>query len=420
VLFGAANKNQKGESERRYEISAHTMDHSPVFGESDANLSDGRPALYLHVPYCRSRCTYCDFNAYYLNAEAETAFSDYAEALIQDIRRSRPEPVSTVFWGGGTPSLMPVEKLAQILEEVREVHPITEGSEHTIEVNPGTISAKGLERYLELGINRLSMGAQSFEEEHLRLVGRIHTAEQIESCLRQARQVGFQNVSLDLIYGFPTQSVGQWRQTLEKALSLEPEHLSIYQLTVEPATRLQVQLAKGELTLPCEDDLVEMDDLAEVVLSNEGYQRYEISNWARPGKECQHNLLYWADRPYLGLGCGAVSFVDGWRIERIKPPNYYQRALAQGRSPVVFAERRGSDGALKDCLMMGLRVRGGLPWSVLQRRFPGLGKEHVLEFLDRLPADWWTASDEGFELTRRGWDFHSDVTVELMNVMFSF
>jgi putative oxygen-independent coproporphyrinogen III oxidase len=415
-----ANKNQKGESKGCHEIFAHTMDHSSVFVEDHPNLSTGPPALYLHVPYCRSRCTYCDFNAYHLNAEVESAFTDYAEALIQDIRNSPPEPVSSLFWGGGTPSLMPVDKLAQIVDEVRNVHPLTAGAEHSIEVNPGTATARDMARYLELGINRLSVGAQSFEAEHLLLVGRVHSPDQIESSLRQAREVGFDNLSLDLIYGFPTQTVDQWRRTLERALSLQPEHLSVYQLTVEPATRLQVQLAKGELTLPCEDELIEMDDLAEQVLSTEGYQRYEVSNWCRPGKECRHNLRYWADQPYLGLGCGAVSFVNGWRIERIKPPNYYQRALAQGRSPVVFAERRGSDGALKDYLMMALRVSGGVRWSTVQQRFPGLTKEQILEFLERLPADWWRATDSHFELTRRGWDFHSEVTMELMNVMFSF
>lgn len=420
MLTGTTKKNQKGECKARHEIFATTMDHSPFFGEDDANLAGGPPALYLHVPYCRSRCTYCDFNAYHLNSESESVFTDYAEALIQDIRSSQPQAVSTMFWGGGTPSLMPLDSLARILREVKAVHPIAADSEHTIEVNPGTVTSSNLERYLELGINRLSVGAQSFEEKHLRLVGRIHSPNHIEDCLRQARQVGFQNLSLDLIYGFPTQTVEEWRRTLDRALDLQPDHLSVYQLTVEPATRLQVQLAQGELTLPCEDDLIAMDDLAEEVLSTEGYRRYEISNWARPGKECRHNLIYWADLPYLGLGCGAVSFVDGWRIERIKPPTYYQRALAQGRSPVIFAERRGSDGALKDYLMMALRVRGGVTWSSVQRRFPTLSKDQIVQFLERLPADWWRTSNRGFELTRRGWDFHSEVTMELMNVMFSF
>ncbi|MCA9776113.1 MAG: radical SAM family heme chaperone HemW [Candidatus Eremiobacteraeota bacterium] len=383
-------------------------------------MNDLTPALYMHVPYCRSRCTYCDFNAYQLNDEPSTAFSDYTDALLADIRNSPARPVSTVFWGGGTPSLMPVEHLGRLMEALDEVHPRASESEHTIEVNPGTISLAGFKEYLRLGINRLSMGAQSFEEEHLRLVGRIHTAEQIENCVELARRAGFENVSLDLIYGFPTQTLEQWRATLRRALSLEPDHLSVYQLTVEPSTRLQVQLAKGELELPDEDEMVAMDDLAEEVLAGEGFLRYEISNWARPGRECRHNLHYWADRPYLGLGCGAVSFMDGWRIERIKAPTYYQRALAEGRSPVVFAERRGSDGALKDCLMMGLRVRGGIRWSELALRFPELEKEQVMGFLERLPVDWWHADSEKFELTRRGWDFHSAVTMELMDVMFSF
>jgi len=378
------------------------------------------PALYLHVPYCRSRCTYCDFNAYQLHDELDSAFSHYADALILDIQSIPPAPVSSVFWGGGTPSLMPVAQLARIMEALKEFHPQEPGAEHTIEVNPGTVSGQALEEYLRLGINRLSMGAQSFQEEHLRLVGRVHSAQQIGECVRLARLAGFANVSLDLIYGFPTQTVAQWEGTLQQALSLEPEHLSIYQLTVEPSTRLQVQLAKGELELPDEDDLIAMDELAEETMSARGFVRYEISNWARPGRECRHNLHYWADLPYLGRGCGAVSFVDGWRIERIKPPHYYQAALSQGRSPVVFAERRGNDGALKDLLMMGLRVRTGISWEQLSDRFPTLEREQVKGFLERLPADWWNADAQGIRLTRRGWDFHSEVTMQLMNVMFSF
>jgi len=303
---------------------------------------------------------------------------------------------------------------------LHETFVLPSGTENTIEVNPGTVGEEKFTAYLEAGINRLSIGAQSFHPDHLELVGRIHSAEDIRKCVESARRAGFQNISLDLIYGFPTQTLSQWKETVEKALALEPHHLSVYQLTIEPSTRLQVQLEKGELSLPPEDDMVEMDDWAVQRLSDSGMRRYEISNWALPGYECGHNLRYWADQSYLGLGCGAVSFLDGWRIERIKPPRYYEKAIREGRSPVVFAERRGADGALKDYLMMSLRVAGGVELSTLRLRFPALTEQHLQHFFERLPQDWWKRSGERFQLTRKGWDFHSNVTMELMDVMFSF
>lgn len=391
------------------------MTHDSSFVPFDPTL-----ALYVHIPYCRQRCTYCDFNAHVLPHTGKDLFEDYAQALMTDIRAQERASVSTIFWGGGTPSLMPTDLLGRVVECLNERFDWNEDLENTLEVNPGTAELEKFEDYRRLGINRLSIGAQSFHSEHLERVGRIHTADQIEETFGLARRAGFDNVSLDLIYGFPYQSVAQWAESLERAVALAPEHLSIYQLTIEPSTRLEVQLAKGELELPPEDDMIAMDDLAESVLSDLGYERYEVSNWALPGRECRHNLKYWSDSPYLGLGCGAVSFLHGWRFERIKAPSYYQKAMASGRSPVVFAERRSLDGALKDHLMMGLRVKEGVRCEQLLQRYPGLSREQLEQFFANLPPDWWSFEDETFRLTRKGWDFHSTVTMELMNVMFSF
>lgn len=377
-------------------------------------------ALYLHVPYCRSRCSYCDFNAHVVPERAVDPFGDYARALIQDITAQPEADVDTIFWGGGTPSLLPVEHLRAVVEALKRRFSFTLGAEHTIEANPGTVSLEKFDCYLECGINRLSLGAQSFQPEQLELVGRVHSREEIEQAVSQARVCGFRNISLDLIYGFPGQTLEQWRDNIDRALSLEPQHLSIYQLTVEPSTRLEVQLEKGELVLPEEDIMLAMDALAQRALSEAGMRRYEISNWAKPGFECRHNLHYWRDHPYLGLGCGGVSFLNGWRIERIKPPLYYQKAIEEGRSPVVFAERRGADGALKDHLMMALRTEEGVCSQALCRRYPGLTEEQLHHFFEELPESWWRHESSRFYLTRQGWDFHSEVTMKLMDVMFSF
>lgn len=377
-------------------------------------------ALYLHVPYCRQRCSYCDFNAHVVPEHVIDPFGDYTEALLCDILAQSPALVDTVFWGGGTPSLLPVRDLRRVVGALKERFSFTSEVEHTIEANPGTVSMEKFEAYLESGINRLSLGAQSFQPEQLKLVGRIHSGEEIEEAVRQARASGFRNISLDLIYGFPDQTLEHWKDNLERALSLQPDHLSIYQLTVEPSTRLETQLGKGELFLPPEDTMIAMDDQAQEVLSDRGMRRYEISNWAKPGFECRHNLHYWRDHPYLGLGCGGVSFVNGWRVERIKPPIYYQKAISEGRSPVVFAERRGLDGALKDHLMMALRLEEGVSFDELCRRYPGLTADQLGAFFEELPKAWWDREGTRVFLTRQGWDFHSEVTMKLMDVMFSF
>lgn len=389
------------------------MLHNSSFEQDVASL-----ALYLHVPYCKSRCSYCDFNAHVL--PDQEPFQAYTQALLKDIEAQERASIETIFWGGGTPSLLPLDKLTSVVNALRRQFDLSGCKEHTIEVNPGTITEEKLQGYLERGIDRLSMGAQSFHPRHLELVGRIHQPNDIVSCFETARRVGFENVSLDLIYGFPEQTVEQWKETLEAALSLAPDHLSVYQLTIEPSTRLEAQLAQGELELPPEDDMIAMDEWAETRLLEADFHRYEISNWAKPGRECRHNLIYWADRPYLGLGCGAVSFLNGWRIERIKPPVYYQRALEVGRAPVSFAERRGADGALKDHLMMALRVEEGVDSDLLCSRYAGLTPGQLEQFFGRLPSQWWSRTGNRFRLTRAGWDFHSEVTMELMRVMFSF
>lgn len=376
--------------------------------------------LYVHFPYCRQRCTYCDFNAHLVPPDRESAMLAYHCALLRDIAALPRARVSTVFWGGGTPSLVPLPLLLEVQAALERRLEWAWDLENTIEVNPGTMSLEELRALRAAGWNRVSVGAQAFQPALLELVGRVHSASEITSTFQTARAAGFENLSLDLIYGFPGQTLDQWEESLDRALELQPQHLSVYALTVEPSTRLERQLALGELVLPPEEVREAMDDLAIDRLQAEGFERYEVSNWARPGRECRHNLLYWSDSPYLGVGCGAVSFLDGWRTERIKPPLYYQKALSQGRTPLSFAERRDRDGALKDVLMMGLRVAQGVSEEELLARFPGLSADQLEAFFQRLPEHWWRKAEGRYRLTRAGWDFHSDVTMELLGVLFSF
>jgi oxygen-independent coproporphyrinogen-3 oxidase len=391
------------------------------FDDCQKSLAGGPSlGLYVHFPYCRQRCSYCDFNAHLAPTDTEKAYHDYHQALMADIATLPPARVRTIFWGGGTPSMMPLPNLVEAQKALDQCFTWTEDLENTLEVNPGTMDQAGFEHLLANGWNRLSLGGQAFQPELLELVGRVHTAQDIETTYHDARRAGFRNLSLDLIYGFPQQSLRQWEVSLQRTLELEPEHLSIYCLTVEPSTRLEKQLAQGELELPDEDVREAMDDLSEVLLTQAGFRRYEVSNWAQPGRESKHNLLYWTDASYLGVGCGAVSYHDGWRQERIKPPLYYQKAIAAGRSPVSYAERRSMDGTLKDTLMMGLRVAEGVSLQELAQKFPGLTDGQLEEFFQRLPRHWWREQRGRYQLTRAGWDFHSEVTMELLSVLFSF
>ncbi len=376
--------------------------------------------LYVHFPYCRQRCSYCDFNAHLQPSEGAAAHADYLRALLADIAQQEERAVTTLFLGGGTPSLLSLEHLQLLMETLKEKFTWAGAFESTIEVNPGTAAEAEFEKYLELGFNRVSLGAQSFHPEHLEAVGRLHGPRDICTSAKTARGAGFRNLSLDLIYGFPEQTLEQWEESLNAALDLQPDHLSVYMLTVEPGTRLQSQLARKEVELPCEEVVSDMDDLACEVLSAAGFFRYEVSNWALPGFLSLHNLIYWQDQPYLGLGCGAVSYMNGWRSERIKAPLFYQKALAEGRSPLVFLERRGNDGAVKDALMMGLRIEDGVSVARLLRNYPGLKVSELHGFFESLPRNWWQVTEEGFRLTRTGWDFHSEVTMQLMRVQFSF
>ncbi|MFN2225688.1 MAG: radical SAM family heme chaperone HemW, partial [Anaerolineae bacterium] len=256
--------------------------------------------LYVHIPFCQSRCRYCDFNTY---AGLEGLFETYVRALVREITLAGTARVSSVYIGGGTPTVLPLLSLIQILDAIQAGFDLAADAEVTIEANPGTVEAGTLAALRVRGVNRLSLGVQSFADGELRRLGRIHTAEQAAAGLAAARQAGFDNVSLDLIFGLPGQALADWRFSLECALALEPEHLSLYALSVEAGTPLARDIARGHLPMPDPDLAAEMYEMAAEVNAQAGYQHYEISNWARGwGRQCRHNLIYWRNEPYLGLG----------------------------------------------------------------------------------------------------------------------
>ncbi len=288
----------------------------------------------------------------------------------------QPWPCRTIYFGGGTPSLLTGDQVAQMMAAARQAFAVLPDAEVTLEANPGTLEEGHLAALRAAGVNRLSMGAQSFDAGLLRWMGRIHGPEEIERSFSLARQVGFENINLDFIFGLPNQSMQQWEITLERALALVPDHLSLYALIVEEGTPLHRWVEQGRVQ-PADDDLTaEMYLLAQQRLAKAGYAQYEISNWAKPGKACQHNLTYWHNLPYLGVGAGAHSSFGGRRFSTaLRLPDYLKRIERDGQA-VVASEEISAELEMAETAMLALRLNEGLSLELFERRY-GVSFERV-------------------------------------------
>ena len=343
--------------------------------------------IYVHIPFCTAKCGYCDFNSY---ANHEHMIPSYADTLVKDaslwVEPVGGRSVETIFFGGGTPSLNPVEEMAKILDGLRSNFDISPDAEISLEANPGSLSTVYLLGLRGIGFNRLSIGVQSFDDEELVQLDRIHTAEDARRAFACAREAGFDNVNLDLIYGLPEQPLTAWQRTLEEALALAPEHLSLYALTVEDGTPLARDIARGRVTAPDADAQAEQYEWTQERLAGAGYEHYEISNWARPGFRCRHNLIYWQNREYLGLGAGAHSFLNGVRFSSVLLPNRYVElvdasvaARARGTGEmchVAGTEQITEELSISDTLILGLRLTDGIDLDAFAARY-GRGVDAV-------------------------------------------
>lgn len=343
-------------------------------------------ALYLHIPFCRQRCSYCDFNTY---TSLDDLKAPYVAALAAEMRQvsaraalageSRPA-VRTIFFGGGTPSLLSPQLVAAILDTARASFDVLPEAEITMEANPGTVSAGYLAAVHGLGVNRLSYGVQSALPGELALLGREHDFAAAVEAVALARAAGFDNLNLDLIYGLPGQSVADWARTLAAVRPLAVEHISLYCLTIEPGTPLQRRLLNGTILAPDPDTAADQYELACAELAAAGFGHYEISNWARPGRECRHNVVYWRNEPYLGLGAGAHGLAGGYRYQVVRQPRAYIRRLAIAddlirmpfplSSAVAAYHAVGQAEAMSDTAITQLRLLDeGLNLSAFNARF---------------------------------------------------
>ncbi|MGB9791106.1 MAG: radical SAM family heme chaperone HemW [Thermacetogeniaceae bacterium] len=332
-------------------------------------------AVYIHVPFCARKCRYCAFYSLPLEGRGDAAalIQRYLEALRMEIGMAAAlaaeRPVSTIYIGGGTPTVLSPSDLVFIIEVVAESFSCADDLEVTVEANPGTVSPGGLRELRKAGANRLSLGAQSFDPGELKVLGRIHSAEEIYSAFFSARDAGFDNIGLDLIYGIPGQSLDSWRANLEKAIELNPEHISVYGLSLEDGTPLADAVARGELS-PCSEELqLAMWDTTGRLLKASGYERYEIANFARSGRECRHNLTYWLNQPYLGLGPAAHGYFGGVRYANHADLEEYIASSLAGKLPRAWEEHQTLERERSDTVIMGLRLARGISRSAFLQRF---------------------------------------------------
>ena len=399
--------------------------------EHNSPTFDRGIGLYVHVPFCQTKCPYCDFNTY---VGIEDQIPLYVTALTSELNGwgnllSKP-PVRTIFLGGGTPSYLPIDALESILRTIRSSFRISRSAEITLECNPGDVTIEKATSWISSGVNRISLGIQSFDDGLLSLLGRRHTALDANQAFWALRSVGFLNQSIDLIYGLPYQTIEQWSDTLDQAISLEPEHISLYSLQIEKGTPLAVDVITGRYPVPDDDLAADMYEHAQHRLDENGFTQYEISNWAKAGMESQHNLIYWLNEPYLGVGPGAHSWLAGQRFANLKSPRRYTTLIGKqyeivGLDPVATMTSPAGPVEQVDIttpaidvaetMMMGMRLNEGVTHQRFEERF-GVGIDIVFpeEIARLLQLELIEVTDTAVQLSERGRLLGNEVFAEFL------
>jgi oxygen-independent coproporphyrinogen-3 oxidase len=333
-------------------------------------------SLYFHIPFCSTKCSYCAFNTYVNLEHLAPRFIDALKREVEIVGAG--QTVSTIFFGGGTPSLLTPEQLAAVLEAAYRHFDVLPDAEISLEANPNDLNRDYLSGLRQVGFNRLSIGMQTANANELHLFNRRHDNDATARAVSAARSAGFANLNLDLIYGFPHQTMESWETTLDQMLRLKPEHVSLYALGIEEGTSMKVWVERGHLPAPDDDLAAEMYEFASTRLAEHGYQQYEISNWAKPGRECQHNLQYWLNLPYVGFGPGAHGYAGGVRYSVLLSPPRYIEAMASATGGYAFphspatehADVVSSETEIAETLIMGLRLtQRGIDRPTFARRF---------------------------------------------------
>lgn len=378
-------------------------------------------SVYVHIPFCTVKCGYCDFNAY---AGMDALKGRYRDALLAEVASCAPQmaerEIVSVGFGGGTPGEVPPGDIIAVVDALRAAAPFAPAAEVTLEANPGTSTEANAAALRSGGVTRLSLGAQTFDPARLAFLDRIHSPQAIGASVRAARAAGFDNVNLDLMYGLPGETLDEWRADLEQALALQTDHLSLYALGVEEGTPLHRRVEAGEVDVPGPDLVADMYDLACEMLAAAGFEHYEISNWARPGKRSWHNQAYWTDRDYLGIGAGAHGYVDGSRYENVAHPRAYIEAALGGVPGATVAERYTLDEAtrMSDWVSLRLRLLEGFPLSQFEAKLGQALESAAPGWIgDCVAAGVLAVEGEQLRLTQRGLLLHGELSVRLLDTL---
>ncbi|MEK6647218.1 MAG: radical SAM family heme chaperone HemW [Candidatus Firestonebacteria bacterium] len=334
--------------------------------------------LYIHIPFCFSKCYYCDFNSY---SNFSSDFKKkYCETILNQLQQILPSlctqglgsysKIDTIYIGGGTPTSVEIEQLCNIVKCCKQYFGADENIEITVEANPvETGCNQSLQQLKEAGVNRLSIGAQTFNDDLLKWLGRIHSSKDFFSCYNNAREVGFDNINVDLIFGVVNQTQILWQDTLKRLVGYSPEHISLYDLTIEEGSKFYGDFKKGKYKLLTDDERFEMYDYAIKFLSDNGYEHYEISNFAKPGFSCKHNEIYWKNEEYIGLGAGAWSYLEGKRFSNIRDPYTYVDCILNSKEVVEYLEDLPLDKVMSESIILGLRMMRGIDKNNWKIRF---------------------------------------------------
>lgn len=327
-------------------------------------------SLYVHIPFCESKCSYCDFLSFPLSSNKDK--ERYIETLEKEmnlLKIKNSTPLKSIFFGGGTPTCLSGDLFYRLIESIKKNYLINTQTEITTEANPETVDYTKLCKLKNAGINRISFGVQTFDEKLLKRIGRIHSVQTIYDSFDSARKAKFRNISLDLMYGLPGQDLKQWEHTLLETLSLEAEHISLYQLKIEKTTPLGRELLEGKIEVYDDEIALEMYKMARKLLASRGYKQYEISNFAKPGFECKHNKTYWLNKPYLGIGLGACSYLPPIRKTNIGGLEEYFKNLQEKKLPLTEDDLHNENIEMSETVFMGLRLTEGVDLKEFERRF---------------------------------------------------
>ncbi len=372
--------------------------------------------LYIHIPFCVSKCKYCDFNSYKLDLEEKKKYLKSLEKEMSFYKNEiKEKEIDTIFIGGGTPSILRDYEIKTLFDNIKTNFKIKKNAEITMECNPGTLTLSKLKIMKDCGVNRLSIGLQAVQNHHLEYIGRIHTFEEFEKNYFQAKEVGFENINIDLMYALPNQNEEDWKETLEKIVELNPAHISAYSLILEENTELFDMYNRNEFKLLDEDTDIVMYEYTINYLKSHGYNQYEISNYAKEGYECNHNILYWKCENYVGIGASASGFLSGTRYNNVSSLSEYEKMILEGKKPIDWEEKLSIKDEIEESIFLGLRMNEGIKFKDFKIKYDLDFIEKYKNEIEKLEKlNLIDVNELGMRLTQKGREISNSVFVEFM------